>query len=219
MLSFTCAHCTSMLPLHQIWKEDLHPAARRACPLLHVQAPSGLHRHHSHWVWLCHTGQENRWILWCGCQYHCQRRSNAAGQKGPVSNTLQTGTPFYTSVTGLCSMCYCSLWLIVTFVSFPMFWINFGSQGTRAIEIWPQRYCRWPLDSLLTWGSPGNWNDVDGGPRGKALGTCSLHGKDIKLLYFAYVSRLIYLHIKSLIFFFFFSVWHAEVSVQHQANS
>lgn len=52
-----------------------------------------------------------------------------------------------------CFMCYCWLWLIVTFVSFLMSLINFGWQGTRAIKSRPQRYCRWPLDSLLTWWS------------------------------------------------------------------
>lgn len=86
--------CTRLPSLQwiQIREEDLHPAARAACPRLHVQAPPGLHTQQPHRRWLRHSGQENRWVLGRRCQCHRSRCSNAAGQEGAVSDPLQTGT-------------------------------------------------------------------------------------------------------------------------------
>lgn len=86
----TCADHT-LLTLPQIWEENLHSAARGARPIVHVQAPPGLHTQQSHRVRLHKPGQENRWILWGRYQHHCQRCSHAARSQGPVSNTLQAG--------------------------------------------------------------------------------------------------------------------------------
>lgn len=86
----TRADCT-LLTLPQIWEENLHSAARGARPIIHVQAPPGLHTQQSHRVRLHNPGQENRWILGGRHQHHCQRCSHAARSQGPVSNTLQAG--------------------------------------------------------------------------------------------------------------------------------
>ena len=88
---FICSQW-SRITSFQIWEEDLHPTAWRACPLLYVQAPSWLHPQQPFWLWLCNSGQEDRWILRSRCQHYCQRCSDAACSKGPVSNSLQTGT-------------------------------------------------------------------------------------------------------------------------------
>lgn len=85
-----CAHCTPLI-LPQIWEENLHPAARGARSILHVQTPPGFDPQQSHRVWFHDSWQENRRILGCRYQYHCQRCSHAACSKGPVGNTLQAG--------------------------------------------------------------------------------------------------------------------------------
>lgn len=80
--------------LAQIRKEDLHPPAWGARPRLYVQAPSGRDSQQPHRLRFYNSWKEDGWILGRRYFYNSQRCSHAACTKGPVGNTLQTGTSF-----------------------------------------------------------------------------------------------------------------------------
>lgn len=154
--SFPSSHCSvlSVVKLFQIWEEDLHPSARRARPLLHVQAPSRLHPQQPLRVRLRHAGQEDEWLLGGRYQHHRQRRSDAACAEGPVSNALQTGTTFRNLFD-----CFCSVTIKQSFSLQGVFLSRFenrcgGHQETTPTLLlttyWPrvhlgiQMLLRWP---------------------------------------------------------------------------